>query len=76
MDTDPRLLCPPDLLSLRTVGRKWNNAKFYGEYAALWFFLMAKNEEVPTSPIPEWPSLCVKISDLPPVRRSQESGRT
>ena len=45
-------LCPPDVIRLRTAGRKWNNAKLYGEYAALWFFLMAKNEEAPTSPTP------------------------
>ena len=49
-------LCPIDILSLRTAGRKWNNAKVCGEYAALWFFLMAKNEEVP--PVSEWPNLC------------------
>ena len=40
-------LCPPDILSQRT-GRKWNNAKLYGEFAALRFFLMTKNEEAPT----------------------------
>ena len=51
-------LCPPDILSLRTAGRKWNNAKLYGEFAALWFSLTTKNEEAPTSPLPEWPSLC------------------
>ena len=33
-------LCPPDILSLRTAGRKWNNPELYGEFAALWFFLM------------------------------------
>ena len=46
-------LSPPDILYLRTAGRGWNNAKLYGEFAALWFFLMTKNDEAPTSPLPE-----------------------
>ena len=44
-------LTPPDILVLRTAGSKWNNAKFYGEFAALWFFLMTKDGS-------EWPSTC------------------
>ena len=42
---------PSDVLFLRTAGSKWNNAKLYGEVAALWFFLMTKNGS-------EWPSTC------------------
>ena len=34
--------CPPDVLNLRTAGRRWNNAKLHGEIAALWFFLTTK----------------------------------
>ena len=51
-------LTPADLV-LRTTGSKWNNAKLYGAFAALWFFLMAKNggEEAAPAPLPEWPSL-------------------
>ena len=48
-------LCSPDILSLRTAGRKWNNAELYGEHLTHWFFFMAKNEEAPFSPLPEWP---------------------
>ena len=33
-------LCPPDVMRLRTAERRWNNAQFFGEFAALWFFLM------------------------------------
>ena len=58
MDTDPRLpLRPPDVIRLRTAGRRWNNAELYGGFAAVWFFLMTNNEATPTSPLPEWPSL-------------------
>ena len=28
---------------MRTAGLKWNCAKLYGEFAALWFFLMTKD---------------------------------
>ena len=31
-----------DVLVLRTAGSKWNNAKLYGAFVALWFFLMTK----------------------------------
>ena len=48
----------PDVLILRTAGRRWNNAKLYGEFAALCFFLMTNNEEACCSPLPGWPSLC------------------
>ena len=57
MDTDPRLPSPPDVIRLRTAGRRWNNVQIYGEFAALWFFLMTKNDAKPTHPVPEWPSL-------------------
>ena len=53
MVTDPRLPLP----------RRWNNAELYGEFAALWFFLMTKNEAKPTSPLPEWPSLHLDYRD-------------
>ena len=43
-------------LVLRTAGSKWNNAKLYGEFAALLFFLMTKNGS-------EWPST---LSDYRP----------
>ena len=42
---------PSDILVLRTAGSKWNNAKLYGEFAALWFFLMTKDGS-------KWPSMC------------------
>ena len=53
-------LSPPDVLVLRTAGSKWNNAKLYGEFAALWFFLLTKDESGGRDPVtlPEWPSLC------------------
>ena len=51
-------LCPPDILSLRTAGRKRNKAKIYGEFAALGFFLMTNKEDTSATPLPEWPSLC------------------
>ena len=41
-------LCPPDVIRLHTAVRGWNNVQFYGEFAALWFFLMTKNEAKPT----------------------------
>ena len=28
---------PPDMLAMRTAGPKWNLAKLYGFFAALWF---------------------------------------
>ena len=53
-------LGPPDVLVLRTAGSKWNNAKLYGEFAALWFFLLTKHRSEERDPVvlPEWPSLC------------------
>ena len=53
-------LTPPDVLVMRTAGPKWNNAKLYGEFAALWFFLMTKDGSEEGAPVPhlEWPSLC------------------
>ena len=39
------LLLPPDMLAMRTAGPKWNHAKLYGSFAALWFFLMEKDED-------------------------------
>ena len=32
------------ILVVRTAGHKWNQAKLYGSFAALWFFLMEKDE--------------------------------
>ena len=40
-----------DVLVMRSTGSKWNNAKLYGEFAALWFFLMTKDGR-------ELPNLC------------------
>ena len=37
-------LTPLDVLATRTAGLKWNCAKLYGEFAALWFFLMTKDK--------------------------------
>ena len=53
-------LTAPDVLVWRTAGPKWNNAKLYGEFAALRFFLMTKDgsEEGAPDPLPELPSLC------------------
>ena len=48
-------LCPPDVIRLRTAGREWNKARLYGDFAALWFFLMM-NKGAATQ-LPEWPSL-------------------
>ena len=31
------------LRPMRTAGPKWYNARLYGEFAALWFFLMTKS---------------------------------
>ena len=41
-------LCPPDVLRLRTVGRGWNDAKLFGDFAALWFFLTTNKDETPS----------------------------
>ena len=49
-------LFPSNVIRLRTAARRWSNVQFSGEYAALWFFFMTKNEAMPTSPLPEWPS--------------------
>ena len=35
-------LTPSDVLILRTAGPKWNHAKLYWIFAALWFFLVKK----------------------------------
>ena len=51
-------LSPPDILYQRIAGKGWNNLKLYGKFVVLWFFLMTKKEEAPTSPLPEWPSIC------------------
>ena len=51
-------LTPPDVLVMRTVGLKWNCAKLYWEFAALWFFLMTKDGSEEGAE-PEWPSLCL-----------------
>ena len=49
-------LTPPDVLVMRTAGAKWNHAKLNGSFAALWFFLMSKDEsEVESEPLTEWP---------------------
>ena len=52
-------LTPADVLVLRTAGPKWYDAKLYGDYAELWFFLMKeKGTDVsPPAPLPEWPNL-------------------
>ena len=50
-------LCPPDVLRLRTIGRGWNDAKLYGDSAALWFFLMTNKDETPATQLLEWPCL-------------------
>ena len=52
-------LTPSDVLIMRTAGPKLNHGQLYGEFAAMWFFLVTKNgseEKVPV-PLPEWPSL-------------------
>ena len=51
-----RIRRPLKVIRLRTAGRRWNNVELYGEFAALWFWFMTKNEATPTSPLPEWPS--------------------
>ena len=51
-------LTPPDDLATRMAGLKWNCAKLYGEFAALWFFLMTKDGSEEGAQ-PEWPSLCL-----------------
>ena len=52
-----------DVLALRTAGPKWYNAKLYGEFTELWFFLTKRKsgDEPPFVPLPEWPSLCLII---------------
>ena len=37
-----------------------NNPKLYGEFAALWFFLLTKDGSEERDPVnlPDWPSLC------------------
>ena len=76
-------LTPADVLVLRTAGSKWKNAKLYGTFAALWFFLMTKSggEEASPAPLPEWPSpvcaLCIfRISASIMGCSSQDGCRT
>ena len=45
-------LTPPNVLVLRAAGPKWSNAKLYGESAALWFFLMKKDDSEEGAPVP------------------------
>ena len=54
---------PPDILAMRTAGPKWNHAKMDGSFAALWFFLMEKDESEKgeSEPLPEWPSPCCNL---------------
>ena len=49
-------LTPAGILVMRTTGPKWNHAKFFGSFAALWFFLMEKDESEKdeSDPFPEW----------------------
>ena len=47
-------LTPLDVLDMRTAGLKWNCAKLYGEFAALWFFLMTKEGSEEGAQL-EWP---------------------
>ena len=56
-------LFPPDMLAMHTAGPKWNHSKLYGSFAALWFFLMEKDESEKGEfePLPEWPSLCCNL---------------
>ena len=56
----PDLLCPTDVLLLRTAGSKWNNAKLYGEFAELWFYLLTTDGSEGREPVtlPKLPSLC------------------
>ena len=35
-DVTSDFLFPPDMLAVRTAGPKWNHAKLYGSFAALW----------------------------------------
>ena len=53
-------LLPPDMLAMRTAGPKWNHAKLYGFFAALWFFLMENGEDQKreSESLPEWSSPC------------------
>ena len=46
-------------LVMRTAEPKWNHSKLYGFFAALWFFLMEKddNENDTSASLPEWPNL-------------------
>ena len=52
-----------DILSMRTAGPKWNHAKLCVSFAALWFFLMEKDESEKgeSEPFSEWPSLCCNL---------------
>ena len=71
-------LTPLDVLDMRTAGQKWNCAKLYGSFAALWFFLMKKDGREEGAQ-PEWPSLCRdhrKNSEMPgaPCKARDEAG--
>ena len=50
-------LSPAHVLVVRTAGSKWYNAKHYGEFAELWFFLMKRKggDEPPFVPLPKLP---------------------
>ena len=50
VDTDPLLPLPTEF-RLRTARRKWNTATLYGEFAALWFFLLMNKDDCTTSGI-------------------------
>ena len=43
---------------MRTAGPKWNHAKLYVKFAALWFFLVKRDGSEEGAPVhrPEWPS--------------------
>ena len=56
-------LLPPDILTMRTAGPKWNHAKLCGFFAALWFFLMESGESAKgeSESLSERPSLCCNL---------------
>ena len=56
-------LCPPDVLCLRAAGGRWKDAKLYGDFAALWFFLMTNKEDTTGTQLPEWSSLSFDYRD-------------
>ena len=68
-------LTPADVLVLRTSGSKWYNAKWYGEFAELWFFLLKRKggNEPPLAPLPEWPGM-FEPGQLPDLTAFEDSG--